>query len=174
MLEVKVTIVAEDLTAAINNLANALNSSERSSTPTRSRKAKKEQPVAEQPDECVSQSNPTNAGSGVEVAPVAPQQSTTQDVLKSQTVPSEKTMTESKLEPVINTAPVEVNAPAPAAEKEYSLDEISRAGAALIDQGKMPDLLALLKNYGVQAVTQLDKSRYPAFVEDLRALGARI
>lgn len=63
-------------------------------------------------------------------------------------------------------------APAPS-EKAYSLDDLSRAGATLIDQGKMPQLLELLGRYGVQAVTQLDPSTYPTFVSDLKALGAQ-
>lgn len=62
----------------------------------------------------------------------------------------------------------------PAAEtKVYGLDDLSRAGAALIDRGKMPQLIDLLKKYGVQAVTQLDASVYPAFVEEMKALGAQ-
>ncbi len=37
----------------------------------------------------------------------------------------------------------------------YTLDQISKAGASLVDAGKMEQLLALLAKYGVQAVTQL-------------------
>ena len=37
------------------------------------------------------------------------------------------------------------------------MEELSRAGAALIGAGKMPQLLALLGKFGVQAVTQLPK-----------------
>lgn len=58
--------------------------------------------------------------------------------------------------------------------KAYSLDDLSRAGAALIDQDKMPQLLELLKKYGVQAITQLDPGTYPAFVEEMKALGAKL
>lgn len=64
---------------------------------------------------------------------------------------------------------------APTAEaKSYTVDDLSRAGAALIDQGKMPQLIELLKKYGVQAVTQLDASVYPAFVEEMKVLGAQL
>lgn len=76
------------------------------------------------------------------------------------------------------TAPAQQNTVAPSAaapsEKAYSLDDLSRAGAALIDAGKMPQLLDLLSRYGVQAVTQLDPSAYTAFVEDMKALGAQL
>lgn len=54
------------------------------------------------------------------------------------------------------------------------LEAISRAGAALIDQGKLPQVMGLLKKYGVQAITQLQTSVYPAFAEELRGLGAAI
>lgn len=68
-----------------------------------------------------------------------------------------------------------VTAPAaPAAPKTYTLDEIARAGSALVDQGKMNDIMALMGKYGVEAITQLKDADYPAFVEDLRAMGAAI
>lgn len=56
----------------------------------------------------------------------------------------------------------------------YTLDQISRAGAALVDAGKMQQLLELLGRYGVQAVTQLQPEQYGAFATELRALGAQI
>lgn len=68
------------------------------------------------------------------------------------------------------TGPATASSPS----KAYSLDDLSRAGATLIDQGKMPQLLELLKKYGVQAVTQLDPGTYPAFVEEMKALGAKL
>lgn len=72
-------------------------------------------------------------------------------------------------------APATVATTAPAAQgKSYTVDDLSRAGATLIDQGKMPQLIDLLKKYGVQAVTQLDASQYPAFVEDMKALGTAL
>ena len=49
-------------------------------------------------------------------------------------------------------------APAPAVPvtaPTYTLDQIAKAGANLVDAGKMEQLLALLTKYGVQAVTQL-------------------
>ena len=68
-----------------------------------------------------------------------------------------------------------VQVPEPELEpKTLDLDTISRAGAALIDQGKMQDVLQLLQRYNVMAVNQLDPSQFPAFADDLRALGASI
>ena len=56
----------------------------------------------------------------------------------------------------------------------YSLDQISRAGASLVDAGKIEQLLQLLNRYSVQAITQLQSEQYGAFATDLRALGAQI
>ena len=66
------------------------------------------------------------------------------------------------------TSAVPVTAPT------YTLDQIAKAGANLVDAGKMEQLLALLTEYGVQAVTQLTPDQYGAFATELRALGAQI
>lgn len=78
-------------------------------------------------------------------------------------------------------APVAPPSPAPAAPAvpvttapAYTLDQIAKAGASLVDAGKMEPLLALLSRYGVQAVTQLAPEHYGAFATELRALGAQI
>lgn len=68
-------------------------------------------------------------------------------------------------------------APAPAVPvtaPTYTLDQIAKAGANLVDAGKMEQLLALLTKYGVQAVTQLTPDQYGVFATELRALGAQI
>ena len=77
--------------------------------------------------------------------------------------------------PAAADAPATAAPTAPAAPAEsYTLDALSRAGAALIDAGKMPQLLDLLDKYKVQAVTQLPKDAYSAFGAELKALGAQL
>lgn len=72
-------------------------------------------------------------------------------------------------------APVEAPAPAPApTEKVYSFADISAAGSALLEQNKMPQLMALLAQFGVQAVTQLKPEQYAGVAAGLRELGANI
>ena len=89
-------------------------------------------------------------------------------------------------------APVATPAPAPAAPAQtvaptnpaptvpvttaptYTLDQIAKAGAILVDAGKMEQLLALLAKYGVQAVTQLQPDQYGVFATELRTLGAQL
>lgn len=67
--------------------------------------------------------------------------------------------------------PVEAAAaPAP------TMDQIANAGARLLDAdaGKMMPLLDLLREFGVQAITQLRDDQLAAFAERLRGLGAEV
>ena len=76
---------------------------------------------------------------------------------------------------VPQTQPVS-NAPQqiPTSTQSYTLDDISRAAAPLMEAGKQNELSALVAKYGVQSLQQLDTSLYGAFVMDLRGLGAQI
>ena len=60
------------------------------------------------------------------------------------------------------------------AKTPITLEAISRAGAALVDQGKMQQIMGLLSKYGVQAITQLQPNTYEAFAAEMRTLGAQI
>lgn len=90
-----------------------------------------------------------------------------------ETAPAEAAQTTTTVAPT----PAQPTAPTVAAQtapvESYTLEALSRAGAALIDAGKMPQLLALLGKYGVQAVTQLPTEAYSAFAAELKALGAQ-
>lgn len=61
-----------------------------------------------------------------------------------------------------------------ASAPSYTIDQLATAGAALVDAGKMEQLLALLARYNVAAVTQLQPNQFGAFATELRALGAQI
>lgn len=61
-----------------------------------------------------------------------------------------------------------------AAAPTYNRDQIMTAGAALIDAGKINELMGLLNAFGVQAVTQLKQEQLGAFATELRKLGAQI
>ena len=54
------------------------------------------------------------------------------------------------------------------------MDQIAKEGAELAQAGKMPQLMALLQQYGVQAVTQLRPEQYGEFATALRGLGAQL
>lgn len=78
----------------------------------------------------------------------------------------------------VNTAASAPTAPAPSetAAVNYTIEQLSVAGAALCEQGKMAQLIALLGKYGVQAVTQLKPTPdvLNAFAAELKALGANL
>ena len=90
-------------------------------------------------------------------------------------------------QPVPATAPAPVpataQAPAPVAQQQaapvpqpqtITLDAICNAGAKLVEQGQMNQVIALLGKYGVQAVNQIRPEQFEAFAADLRGLGAQI
>lgn len=76
--------------------------------------------------------------------------------------------------PVAAPAPAPAAAPVPVTAPTYSIEQLARAGASLVDAGKMEQLLALLAKYGVQAVTQLRPDQFGVFATELRSLGAQI
>jgi hypothetical protein len=105
------------------------------------------------------------------VTPVAPQQTAPAPQPQAQTIPMPQP-----------TAPVpQPQAPTPAQQttaqpqqKALTLNDIATAGAGLVDQGKMQQVIELLGKYGVQAITQLQPTQFDAFAGELRALGAAI
>lgn len=150
MLEVKVTIETPDLSQAITQLALAIKGSAL---------------VADSRDMVIPAGTPMDV---MEAVPVAPQPITP--------APSPAPVTPAPV-PAMNppqpAAPAPAPAPVPAAPK-IDMNAISRAGAGLIDQGKMQEVLAVLAKYGVQVITQLQENQFEAFAADLRALGAAI
>lgn len=145
MLEIKVTIEAPELSAAINNLAKAF---EQGTTADARSVVQGVQATRTQTEEAI-------------VSP--PVQETAQPVQET---------------PVVNIpAPEQVATPesqqAPVTEKKYTLEELSNAGARLVDAGKMPQIMQLINKYGVQAINQLNPAVYGEFAKDLIALGAK-
>lgn len=145
MLEMIVKIEAPELAASINKLADAIS--------------------GHAPAASMATVGPALVAAPVEApAPVNP-------------APAPVAMT-APAQPVAPTATSPGNTAAPAvpvsSAPSYTLDQISRAGASLVDAGKMQQLLQLLSRYGVQAITQIQPEQYGAFATELRALGAQI
>lgn len=170
-ITIKVQIEAPELAAAINNVAEAFKSrpvtvpvapvaapaAPAEQTPPPAEKPV-EAPVAAPTDAPVTgavnggASVPTNAPAPAPVEAPAPVNTAISDPAPAA--------------PAVPTAP---------AEKVYTFDDITNAGAQLLEAGKMEQLMGLLKiNYNVQAVTQLRPDQYAAVAADLRKLGARI
>ncbi len=145
MLEIKVTIEAPELSAAINNLAKVF---EQGATVDARSVVQGAQATRTQTEEAI-------------ISP--PVQETAQPVQNT---------------PVVDIpTPEQAEAPeaqqAPVTEKKYTLEELSNAGARLVDAGKMPQIMQLINKYGVQAINQLNPAVYGEFAKDLIALGAK-
>lgn len=166
MMEMKITVEAPDLAASILKLAEAI--------------ASGPDPALLIPDEPlpVSAYPATPAAAPVSPAPVNPTPGPAPTTAAPVAAPSPSPTPVTNAPTAGPTSAAPGNTPAPAVPvtgaPAYTLDQISRAGASLVDAGKMQQLLELLGRYGVQAVTQLKPEQYGAFATELRALGAQI
>lgn len=57
--------------------------------------------------------------------------------------------------------------------RQYTMQDIAKVGAALLDKGMMPQLSAILNEMGVMAIPQLRPEQYPVVAEKLIALGGK-
>lgn len=154
MFEINVTVNAPELAEALNNLAAALNGAKPEPAASKTGKADKPAPVPPADYMPPADTAPAPAAPAPAVTPApAPAPAPVQ----------------APVTPAPAPAPVPV-APAPT----YNRDQIMTAGAALIDAGKINELMGLLNSFGVQAVTQLKQDQLGAFATELRKLGAQI
>ena len=174
MFEIKIMIEAPELSGAMMRLADAIS-------------AKPAGPAVHSPTAPAAPAEP------------APAKKETKKEAKPAPAKAEKPAPAAKPEPVKAAEPATATAPQPAAapapqpapaqepapaaapatpttqpEAQIDLSVIARAGAGLVDQGKMPEIMNLLKNYNVRAITELKQEQYADFAKDLRALGAAI
>ena len=150
---------AASLADAINNLAGALRGCPKSAPAVAD-----QQPAA--------QVIPLNAPvQTVSAAPVAPAADPT--VLAVNPAPVAAPMpAAAPASAAIAPAPVVPIQTAPATP--VSFDQLVAAGSQLLNVGRMNDLLALLGQFGVQAITQLKPEQYNDVAVALRGLGANI
>lgn len=164
MIEVKITVEAPGLTEALFRVADAIEHraegvaqpKERKQTMNASQIAKKAsskasdaQPVQQQPQ----QPQPAEAAQSAQEAAV---QAPMQEQPPQQPQAAQSAQTTQTGNPAI------------------TLETLSRAGAALIDAGMLPQVMQTIQKYGVATITQLKPDVYPALAADLRALGAQI
>lgn len=83
--------------------------------------------------------------------------------------------------PVTPTAPTQTVTPVapttpavPVSEKTYTLEDIQRASAALVQGGKIAQLQALLQQFNAISLAHLSQDNFGAFALKLRELGADI
>ena len=177
MLEMKITVAAPDLAAAINNLAAALDGKNPHTVCNQYGTDNKHidnvgtvnmgMSGKAQPATPAAPVNPTPAPTVPTQAPGAPLSAT----------PAQTAAQIAPAVPVAQPAPVANTAPAPTvptSAPQYTLDMIATAGSALIDAGKMDQLMQLLGKFGVASLTELAPENYGAVAGELRALGATI
>lgn len=91
-----------------------------------------------------------------------------------QTVPIQQQVAVQQTPPVQQQQQVPVQQTPLASPPTYSIAQIQQACAPLIDAGKQPDIVNLIKSFGVQALTQIPTERLGEFATALRGLGAQI
>ncbi len=148
MFEIKVTVDLPGIPEAINNLAEALSGAPRA--------AKATQTSAEDTRRVIEQAPP-------QIVPMnAPLETAHEDATPNDPAP----------------IPASVSVEIPETPKKvYTFDEISRAGAALCNQGvEMTDrLVALLQTkYGVDSIVELGEEHYNELAADLEMFGAQM
>ena len=154
MIEIKVTVDIPGIAEAINNLAQAI---------------AEKKPVAV---EAVKQEAPVVQASApiAPVAPVAP----VHPPVQTASAPAPVAPAAVSVIPTATTASAPAQQQAPAAAKRITLDDLSLAGAKLVDAGKMDALINALQNFGVAAITLLHEDQYASFADCLRSMGANI
>lgn len=155
MFEINVTVNAPEIAEALNNLAAALKGAK--PEPAASKTGKADKPAAPVPPADYMPPSDTAPAPATPAPAVTPAPATAPAPVQAPVTPAPA------------PAPVPV-APAPT----YNRDQIMTAGAALIDAGKINELMGLLNSFGVQAVTQLKQDQLGAFATELRKLGAQI
>ena len=112
------------------------------------------------------------------VHPITPVETTTPTQPVTPVEPTAPTQPVTPVEPTAPTQPVTPVAPTtpavPVSEKTYTLEDIQRASAALVQGGKIAQLQALLQQFNAISLAHLSQDNFGAFALKLRELGADI
>lgn len=110
------------------------------------------------------------AGVPVQAAPVAGQQNRWPDYSRSPAPVNTAPVLPSQQAPPVPAPVTEVRTGRPG----YTLDDLARAGMALMDSGRQAELQQLLTRFGVDSLPALQAEQYGAFATALREMGAQI
>lgn len=201
MIELKVTVDAPELSAAINHLAEAIESkgADAPAAPAKSSRSKKaaaktapDAPAASAP----APSEPVTPPTPVEQSPVTVQPAQTPVITPApQPAPAAPVAAPMMPQPVATATPVMTPPAAPVAQQfipqptttpasaapaqpqqsSVTLEQIINAAMPLMNSNPAfaMQLQGILAKYGVQAVTQIPKEYLPNVAADLAALGAK-
>lgn len=88
--------------------------------------------------------------------------------------PTQPATTVAPTQPATPVEPVAQTTQVPVSEKTYTLEDIQRASAALVQGGKIAQLQALLQQFNAISLAHLSQDNFGAFALKLRELGADI
>lgn len=170
MFEVKVTIEAPALVAALEKVSNAMKLAHTTQAlmevdPAQAVHTAMEPPAPVPVSAPVSTPNAITPTTGAAPTAAAPAPAPG---------PSPAPVTTAPVAGPTYTAPGSTSAPTTA--PSYTVEQLQKAGGDLItaDPNKMPQLMGLLQQFGVPAVTGLKPEQYGAFATALRGIGAVI
>ena len=144
-MDIKLTIHAPELAAAIQTLAGALQST-------------------------IGENRGENGGTSI--TPTAPTQTPVQAVpTQAQTPVQASAPTQIPTQAPVQTP---VQTPVPTTAPTYTMEQLAVAATQLVDAGRRTELVGLLGQFNVQALTELPKEQYGAFATKLREMGAKI
>lgn len=134
-------------------------------------------PASEAPVAPVAQQSVAPIPAPVAQAPVVQQSVAPAPAPVANPIPAvQQSVTAAPVTSVSQTVPP-VTTGSPATEqpqpRQYTMQDIAKVGAALLDKGMMPQLSAILNEMGVMAIPQLRPEQYPAVAEKLIALGGK-
>ena len=165
MFEVRVTVEAPDVCAAVRELAAAMVAT--AGAPRAVNTAEKQTPVQQVPTQPAQPTQPTQ-----QFTQPTTQQAPVQATQPPQQAPAQPPQQFTQPAPITAAQAFQQPVQQAPAARQYTADEIARAGASLLEKGLMPQLIALLGKYNVQSITGLRPDQFPAFAEDLKAMGA--
>lgn len=178
MIEIKVNIaLTEETTETLKSLIQALHVQPEEKTAKKKSTKKKEEPSTADTETAEPLTEtPITTETAPPQSPSVPLTTTSSaapPVVTVQAPSPQAPATQGATAPAAAT----VQAPSPQVPTQavtYTAQQLAVAGGELMDAGKQNELLALLAQFGVPAITSLDPAYYPAFAEGLRSLGARI
>ena len=175
MFEIKVTISCPDLVAAAEMLVKALRpAAAEAEAPAEPKKTTKRGGKAKQEVELVPNAMEESAPQQPVVLPMpqamAQPQVMPQPPVQPQPMMQPQVMPQPPVQPQPMMQPPVTGAPG------YTAEQISRAGAELVqtDPTKMQALLGMLQQFGVATIQMLKPEQFGAFANGLRSLGARL
>jgi len=179
MLEIKVT--GNNINELVNNLQEIIDRlphqsaqpviTQQTTTPATLAPAEQSIQQAQTQQPVVPVAQPTTIQQQVPVQQDPMQQSVQQMPMQQPAVPVQQAPMQQLTQP---STPVQQPTTVPTTAPTYTMEQLAVAATQLIDTGRQQELINLLYQFGVQALTMLPKEQYGAFATKLREMGAKL